>query len=100
MRKYLVKQSTAYISIPLFQPAVSFEAFSKDLVGFFLFFGGDLGKGGEERRGGGGVDYIRSDLFFNWSIDLIFGVDKISASYLRIMHSERYLFSFRGKSRI
>lgn len=56
MRKYLVKQSTAYISIPLFQPAVSFEAFSKDLVGFFLFFGGDLGKGGEERRGRGGEE--------------------------------------------
>lgn len=62
MRKYLVKQSTAYISIPLFQPAVSFEAFSKDLVGFFLFFGGEERRG---RGGGGGVDYIRSDLFFN-----------------------------------
>ena len=99
MRKYLVKQSTAYISIPLFQPAVSFEAFSKDLVGFFCFLGETWGKG-EKKGAGGGVDYIRSDLFFNWSIDLTFGVDKISASYLRIMHSERYLFSFRGKSRI
>ena len=52
MRKYLVKQSTAYISIPLFQPAVSFEAFLKDLVGFFCFLGETWGKG--EKKGAAG----------------------------------------------